>query len=171
MVLFKKLSKKSWADLGISDEEAKVITDHANEAGTFDFYVDHGGRVIDLIKEVRAFLGVDLVTAKNLVQSSDPILRDNDAKRVAQFNQILMDKGFNTETVHHGEARKVMPKVEVKSSVNTETAPLSKSQQARLMFEAKDWKALIQFKKAAKKGWDALGFNDNEIGQIKKATE
>lgn len=180
LIDFKKKANKGWNQLGLTAAQIEDIMTHmvnkdklvkALEAGKFDLYVDWEGstKLITLIKEVRAFLGLGLKEAKDLVESKASILSDAAAADVARFTKILMDQGFVTETVHHGEARKVMPKVEVKSSVQTPTAPLSKAQQAHLLFEAKDWSALIQFKKTAKKGWDALGFTDNEIGQITKA--
>ena len=181
LIEFKRNAKKGWSQLGITAEQIEDIMSHmankdklakALEAGKFDFYVNlDRTKIVTLIKETREFLKIGLKEAKDLVESGKPLLDNAEAGEVARFNKILMEAGFVTEIVHHGEARKPMPKVEVKSSLNTPTAPLSKSQQARLLFEAKDWKALIQFKKAAKKGWDILGFNDKEIGQIKKATE
>lgn len=42
----------------------------------------------------------------------------------------------------------------------------SKAQQARALFNAKDYAGLIAFKKAAKKGWHALGFNATEEAMI-----
>ena len=49
------------------------------------------------------------------------------------------------------------------------TPPLSKSQQARLMFEQNDWTKLLYFKQKSKKSWSTFGFNYKEIGQITKA--
>lgn len=42
----------------------------------------------------------------------------------------------------------------------------SKAQQARALFNAKDYSGLIAFKKSAKKGWHALGFNATEEAMI-----
>ena len=177
---FKKGAKKSWIALGLTEQQMADIvakTVHTNTKaskpvtpGTFDLYVDWDKtKIVTMIKEVRAYLGIGLKEAKDLVESKQAILSNATAGAVTPFTKTMQELGFVTETVPHGEARKVMPKVEIKSSVQTPTAPLSKAQQARLMFEAKDWTTLIQFKKAAKKGWDALGFNDKEIGQITKA--
>lgn len=45
----------------------------------------------------------------------------------------------------------------------------SKSAQARVLFDAKKFPELIAFKKAAKKGWSALGFNATEEAMILNA--
>lgn len=139
-------------------------------SGTFDMFVDiPKEKLITMIRIVREIFSYGLKEAKDMVEGPQPIFTNSTAAAMAQMSKSLMEAGINFEIVPHGEARKVMPKIEIKSSVQTPTALLSKAQQARLLFEIKDWTTLIQFKKAAKKGWDVLGFNDKEIGQITKA--
>ena len=47
-----------------------------------------------------------------------------------------------------------------------EVKKLTVADRARALFNAKDFTALIAFKKQAKKGWDKLGFTPSETDQI-----
>lgn len=166
IIAYKKNAKKGWDDLGLTPAEVVNITKGAEAPPSmFDLYLITQDRGIQTIKRLREMLGLGLKEAKDLVDSGK--LMDNaTAANTAQLVKLLADDGIVTETVLHGAPRPVVKPVEVKSTVQTQTAPLSKAQQARLLFEQKNWAALRQFKKEAKKGWDVLGFNEKEIGQI-----
>lgn len=166
IVSFKKQSKKGWADLGITGVEEQIITRGLSmPSNTFDVYLITTNKVIEAIKVVRELFGLGLKEAKTIVDSGR-VLTDGTSKAAALMTKTMNDVGIVTETVIHGKPRTEVKKVEVKSTVTTPTAALSKAQQARLLFEQKKWKELHDFKKAAKKGWDVLGFKDTEIGQI-----
>ena len=166
IIAYKKNAKKGWDDLGLTPTEVANITKGAEAPPSmFDLYLITQDRAIQTIKRLRDMLGLGLKEAKDLVDSGK--LMDNaTAANTAQLVKLLADDGIVTETVLHGAPRPVVKPIEVKSTVQTQTAPLSKAQQARLLFEQKNWAALRQFKKEAKKGWDVLGFNEKEIGQI-----
>ena len=166
IIAYKKNAKKGWDDLGLTPAEVANITKGAEAPPSmFDLYLITQDRMIQTIKRLREMLDLGLKEAKDLVDSGK--LMDNaTAANTAQLVKLLADDGIVTETVLHGAPRPVVKPVEVKSTVQTQTAPLSKAQQARLLFEQKNWAALRQFKKEAKKGWDVLGFNEKEIGQI-----
>lgn len=57
------------------------------------------------------------------------------------------------------------PVIETSASAPVDAGP-TKAQQARALFDAKDWAGLWAFKKAAKKSWQVLGFNDREEATI-----
>jgi ribosomal protein L7/L12 len=166
IITYKKNAKKSWYDLGLTAGEVANITKGAEAPPSmFDLYLITQDRMIQTIKRLREMLGLGLKEAKDLVDSGK-LMNNATAANTAQLVKLLTDDGIVTETVLHGAPRPVVKPVEVKSTVQTQTAPLSKAQQARLLFEQKNWAALRQFKKEAKKGWDVLGFNESEIGQI-----
>lgn len=166
LVQYKKLSKKSWGDLGMAPFEVEQIIKGAERSTSmFDLYLVTTDKVIETIKHLRGMLSIGLREAKDLVDSRK-LMNNATAFDIAQMAKLLANNGIVTETVLHNAPRTVMKPVEVKSTVQVSTAPLSKGQQARLMFEQKNWAALRQFKKEAKKSWEVLGFNDKEIGQI-----
>ncbi len=166
IISYKKNAKKSWDDLGLTSAEVANITKGAEAPPSmFDLYLITQDRAIQTIKHLREMFGLGLKEAKDLVDSGR-LMNNATAANTAQLVKLLADDGIVTETVLHGSPRPQLKKVEIKSTVQTPTAGLSKAQQARLLFEQKNWAALRQFKKEAKKGWDVLGFNEKEIGQI-----
>lgn len=62
------------------------------------------------------------------------------------------------------DAAPIDPKAQAKKV--TEVKQLTVADRARALFNAKDFTALIAFKKQAKKGWDKLGFTPSETDQI-----
>lgn len=166
IISYKKNAKKSWDDLGLtSGEVANIIKGAEAPPSMFDLYLITQDRTIQTIKRLREMFNLGLKEAKDLVDSGR-LMNNATATNTSQLVKMLADDGIVTETVLHGAPRPVVKPVEIKSTVQTPTAGLSKAQQARLLFEQKNFAALRQFKKEAKKGWDVLGFNEKEIGQI-----
>ena len=163
---YKKKAKNAWDHFGVTKEEVAIIEKGASKpASRFDVYLLTKDRIIDTIKIVREIYGIGLKEGKDMVESGKVV--DNQlAADVTRMTRALTDKGILFETVLHGAPRPKVREVPIKSTVQTQTAPLSKAQQARLLFEQKKFAELREFKKAAKKGWDVLGFNETEIGQI-----
>lgn len=62
------------------------------------------------------------------------------------------------------DAAPIDPKAQAKKV--TEVKQLTVADRARALFDAKDFTALIAFKKKAKKGWDKLGFTPSETDTI-----
>lgn len=164
---YKKLSKKSWADLGLSENEVAAITKASEKTNTFDLYVisDIRPKFVEMIKSIRALLKLGLKEAKDLVESKK-LCSNATADQITAMKEEMDWIGVVTQTVPAGSPLPEVKPVEVKSSVQNETAPLSKAQQARLLFEQKKFKELEAFKKASKKSYVALGFTTSEIGQI-----
>ena len=151
--------------------------------GTFDMFVDFPrDKLITMINIVRKVFSIDLKEAKHIVEGPQPMFTDSTANAIALMSKTLMVHGIEFEVVEHGEARKPVdkpvPKAKSKFFTSTPTAVLSKAQQARIMYDAwikdphmQNLHKLLDFKKAAKKGWDSFGFTDNEILHIKRSAE
>lgn len=90
--------------------------------------------------------------AEQLVEKAEPVASIDDRK-----------DGANTSFV---DTKAVAAKVAETKAANTGN---SKAAQARALFDAKKFGELIDFKKKAKKGWSALGFNATEEAMILEA--
>lgn len=62
-----------------------------------------------------------------------------------------------------------MDKYDYEGWLNASQASMTVAERARMMFTEGSYKALVEFKKARKKGWAALGFNEKEISTIEAA--
>lgn len=63
-----------------------------------------------------------------------------------------------------------MDKFDYDGWVKASEGSMTRADRARMYFNNAAWETLLEFKRSAKKGWAALGFNKREITQIEKAT-
>ncbi len=167
---YKKLSKKGWSDLGVSNQEVDTIMKGSVKSDSlFDLHLSQSpnanGKFIETIKVMRQALNLGLKESKDLIESGK-LLSGVSKKVISDLAKELTRRGINTTMTPAGSPPPQMKETEIKSSVQNQTAPLSKAQQARLLFEQKNFEKLRQFKKNSKKSWEVLGFNQHEIGQI-----
>ncbi len=136
---------------------------------TYDVYITGPlTRKINLIKEVRFAKNLDLKRAKDAVETPGLVLA-NVPESVLE--SIKDDSGLTIVT--HGsdvpEAALKVPEQPAPAKVSEPTGkPLGVKDQAKALFDNKDWAALFEFKKKKKKSWSSLGFSKSDEKTILK---
>ena len=100
-----------------------------------------------------------------------PVEREAEANRMKKAAVEQAKKAEPVASIDDDKDGIGVAKVDVKAVAEKVTEAKtgnaqSKAQQARALFNAKDYAGLIAFKKSAKKGWHALGFNATEEAMI-----
>lgn len=100
-----------------------------------------------------------------------PVEREAEANRMKKAAIEQAKKAEPVASIDDDKDGVGVAKVDVKAVAEKVTEAKtggahSKAQQARALFNAKDYAGLIAFKKSAKKGWHALGFNATEEAMI-----
>lgn len=100
-----------------------------------------------------------------------PVEREAEANRMKKAAVEQAKKAEPVASIDDDKDGVGVAKVDVKAVAEKVTeaktgGAQSKAQQARALFNAKDYAGLIAFKKVAKKGWHALGFNATEEAMI-----
>ena len=160
-------------------DDAGLGEDYEDLSDKVDFYiVDDGGQMINAIKYTREWFKMGLREAKEAVEA-DVFMKGITRDSATQSMHFFTEKGISTAIVeqgqmgpdrvkHENKTRTMTPPAEVKDS-----KPLTKKQQGQALYKAwkdsdkdEDLLAILDWKKAAKKGWGALGFSDEQVKEM-----
>lgn len=142
LVAFKKAKKKAWDKIGITDQK------------TVDAILKDAQTEVTVKTEVKPATDKRPAVKVTTKTTTTPAPKPAKAKPPAKAAPAAKKPAKAPEPV------KAVPPPSVG------TGKLTKAEEARKLFKANDMKALVAFKKAAKKSWTVLGFSDAEIKKI-----
>lgn len=93
---------------------------------------------------------------------------------IAVFEDMRLEKGSKSAIAAlHGTSTRTMgrwaDKYDFEGYAKFKESSMTVAERARMMFTAKNFTALSDFRRAKKKGWASLGFTAREISTIEKA--
>ena len=169
MVELKSASGLGWNDLDLTEGQVDIINDELDR--------QLRGRAIAERKEQMDPTPVPEESHEQRVAdfedgygagASKPVK----AKTPAQATKLAKKAAKKAKTAKPAEPVKDQKADEFfakpKKQINLIASPPTKAEEARALYDARDFEGLKAFKKRVKKGWEALGFNKVEITKITK---